>query len=95
MLILSRKKGQKLIINDNIEVIVIDSDNGVVKLGIDAPKDITVFREEVYIELKKANKDSTSAALDSINNLQKHIEEHKVDNKLKSISVKISKDETK
>ena len=95
MLILSRKKGQKLIINDNIEVIVIDSDNGVVKLGIDAPKDITVFREEVYIELKKANKDSTSAALDLINNLQKHIEEHKVDNKLKSISVKISKDETK
>ncbi len=95
MLILSRKKGQKLIINDNIEVIVIDSDNGVVKLGIEAPKNISIYREEIYVELKKANLDSTNTQVDSLDVLKKEMEKLSVDNKLKSLSVKIKKNEEK
>jgi len=55
MLVLTRKKGQKLIINDNIEVTILESRGDTVKLGIKAPKDVTIFREEIYEEIKKAN----------------------------------------
>ncbi len=95
MLILSRKKGQKLIISDNIEVVVIDSDNGVVKLGINAPKNITIYREEIYVELKKANLDSQKTQMASLSDLTKEIAKADVDNKLKSLSVKIIKNEEK
>ncbi len=95
MLILSRKKGQKLIINDNIEVVIIDSDNGVVKIGINAPKEISIFREEVYIELKKTNKESNNAEIDTLNQLEQGMMLQGFDNKLKSVSVKIAKNEKK
>ena len=51
MLILSRKIGESIIINGNIAVKVIDIKNGNVRLGIAAPHDIVVDREEIY-ELK-------------------------------------------
>ena len=95
MLILSRKKGQKLIINDNIEVIIIDSDNGVVKLGVNAPKNITIYREEIYKELKKANLDSQETQINSLNDFLKDLQKVELDNKLKSLSVKIVKNEEK
>jgi carbon storage regulator len=56
MLILSRKSGQKLIIANNIEVTVLETRGDSVKLGISAPKDISVYREEVYLEILKENK---------------------------------------
>ena len=58
MLVLTRKKGQKLIINDNIEVIVLETKGDSVKIGINAPREISIFREEIYEEIKKANKQS-------------------------------------
>ncbi len=95
MLILSRKKGQKLIINDNIEVVVIDSDNGVVKLGVNAPKSIGIYREEIYKELKKANLDSQETQINSLSDFNKELPIMQIDNKLKSLSVKIIKNEEK
>lgn len=59
MLVLTRKTGQKLIIANDIEVIVLETKGDAVKLGINAPKNILVYREEVYEEIKKANKQST------------------------------------
>ena len=56
MLVLTRKKGQKLIINDNIEIIILETRGDTVKIGINAPKSVSVFREEIYEEIKKANK---------------------------------------
>jgi len=47
MLVLSRKKGEKIDIGDNITIIVLDIRGGQVKLGIEAPKDVTVLRKEV------------------------------------------------
>ena len=55
MLVLSRKTGQKLIIDNQIEVVVLETRGESVKLGIIAPKNVTVFREEIYEEIKKAN----------------------------------------
>lgn len=47
MLVLSRKVGEKIIINDNIEVIIHSIDRGKVRLGIVAPKDVLIFRQEL------------------------------------------------
>jgi carbon storage regulator len=56
MLVLTRKSGQKLIIANDIEIIILETKGDAVKLGINAPKSIPVYREEVYEEIKKANK---------------------------------------
>src|SRR5262245_21323492 len=47
MLILSRKIGEKVFIGDDITVMVIDVDRGKIRLGIEAPRDVPVFREEL------------------------------------------------
>jgi len=48
MLVLSRKKNESIIINDNIVVTIIEIRGDKVRLGIEAPKDVTVHRREVY-----------------------------------------------
>jgi carbon storage regulator len=48
MLVLSRKKNESIIINDNITVTVIEIRGDKVRLGIEAPKEVTVHRREVY-----------------------------------------------
>lgn len=53
MLVLSRKFNESLIIGDNIEVIVLEIRDGNVKLGIKAPKNVSVHRNEVYENIKK------------------------------------------
>lgn len=95
MLILSRKKGQKLIIDDNIEIVVIDTEGGVVKLGINAPKNVTIYREEIYKELKKSNICSTETQVNTLSQLNQEINKITVDKKIKSLSVKIAKNEKK
>lgn len=52
MLILTRKVGETLSIGDNIKVTVVDIHGGQVKIGIDAPKEIAVLREELYERTK-------------------------------------------
>ena len=53
MLILSRKKNESVIINDNISIVVTDIRGDKVSLGIDAPKEISVHRNEVYKAIRK------------------------------------------
>lgn len=48
MLILSRDYGESIRIADNIKIIILSGNNGQVKIGIEAPKDITVHRSEIY-----------------------------------------------
>ena len=47
MLVLSRKLGERIMIGDRIVVTVVKLDNGQVRLGIEAPREIAVFREEI------------------------------------------------
>lgn len=54
MLVLSRKSNESLMIGDNVEVIVLEVRDGNVKLGIKAPKEISVHRNEVYNEIKRS-----------------------------------------
>lgn len=53
MLILTRRIGEKLLIGDEIEVVVLDVNRNQVKVGIKAPRDLTVLREELYIRDKR------------------------------------------
>lgn len=58
MLALSRKKGESLILNNNVEVTVLEIKGEQVKLGISAPKEVPVYRKEVYTQIQEANKAS-------------------------------------
>lgn len=58
MLVLSRKKDEKLIIGEEIEVMVVDIRGDRVRLGIAAPKNLTVHREEVYNAIKREQSES-------------------------------------
>ena len=56
MLALSRKKNEAIMINNDIEITVLDIRNEQVKIGIAAPKQIPVYRKEVYLQLQEENK---------------------------------------
>lgn len=58
MLALTRRKGESIIISDDIEVIILGIQGEQVKLGINAPRSIPVHRKEVYEQIIEANKDS-------------------------------------
>lgn len=62
MLILSRKIGEVITINDNIAVTVMGVHGDEVKLGIDAPKNIKVFRKEMFDSIKNENENASSSA---------------------------------
>ncbi|MEK3911938.1 carbon storage regulator CsrA [Paenibacillus sp. FSL H7-0331] len=59
MLVLARKKGESIIIGDQIEVIVLGVEGDVVKLGIQAPKNVQVNRKEVYEAIKQNNREAS------------------------------------
>ena len=58
MLALSRKKNEALVINNNVEVTILDIKGDQVKVGITAPKEVPVYRKEVYLQIQEANKDA-------------------------------------
>lgn len=61
MLVLTRKKNQTIIINDNIELTIIDVQGDQVRIGINAPKDVSIFRKEVYIDIQEENRKAAGA----------------------------------
>lgn len=60
MLALARKVNESIIINDNIEVTVLEIKGDQVKVGINAPKSIPVYRKELYLQIQQANKDAVN-----------------------------------
>ena len=61
MLALSRKKNEALVVNNNIEITILDIKGDQVKIGISAPKDVSVYRKEVYLQIQEANKEAMNA----------------------------------
>ena len=64
MLILSRRKDESVVIDGRIEVAVVDIKGDQVKLGIKAPRDVKVFRNEVYRAIQEQNRAAASAPAD-------------------------------
>ncbi len=71
MLALTRKKGETIIINDDIEITVLGTNGDQVKLGISAPKHIPVFRKEIYEQIQQENKESVKNNFDLVKNYKK------------------------
>ena len=70
MLALSRKKGESIVLNNDIEVTVLDTKGDQVKIGISAPKSVPIYRKEVYLQIQDANKAaSESAGIEALKNL--------------------------
>jgi len=61
MLVLSRKLNETILIGDNIRVTLLGIDGDKIKLGVDAPRDIKVFREELIEATKTTNKQALDA----------------------------------
>lgn len=72
MLILTRKIGQSIIIGENVEVKIISIEEGKVKLGITAPKEVTVLRKEL-IEVMDENIKAASVSKEAVKEIEKFI----------------------
>ncbi len=69
MLVLSRKKDQSLMIGNDIELTIIEIQGDQVKIGLKAPKHVSIYRKELYLEIQEENKKAATAdivGLDSI-----------------------------
>ncbi len=58
MLVLSRKKNESIVINDDITIVIVEIRGDKVRLGVEAPKEIPVHRREVYDAIKLAEKEN-------------------------------------
>ena len=70
MLALSRKKNEALVINNNVEVTILEIKGDQVKIGINAPKEVPVYRKEVYLQIQNANKEAAdTSGMEALKNL--------------------------
>ncbi len=71
MLVLTRKIDESIIIGDNIKITVVDVRNDQVKLGIDAPREIPVHREEIYREIQEENRRAAAQRMADLGEVSK------------------------
>jgi len=78
MLVISRKIGEKIKIGDEIEIFIISIEKNQVKLGIEAPKTVTILRSELIENIKKENKKAIKTiSIENLKNFSKVINENK------------------
>lgn len=71
MLVLTRKLGESIKIGDDIEITILSTKNDQVKIGINAPKNLEIFRKELLIEITDENKQAASIKGDLLSILKK------------------------
>jgi carbon storage regulator len=71
MLVLSRKSNESIMIGGQIEVVVLGIENDTVKIGIRAPKDVDIYRKELYVAIQASNREAAIApiSLEGLNEL--------------------------
>ncbi|WP_312651516.1 carbon storage regulator CsrA [Proteiniclasticum sp.] len=70
MLVLNRKQGESILIDDRIEIKVLEIIDGKIKIGIVAPKEVTILRKEIYDEIRNENMKASDVSLDNFNRLK-------------------------
>jgi carbon storage regulator len=71
MLALTRKKGESIVVGDNIEVVVLGITGEQVRLGIIAPRSVTVHRKEIFEQIRTENKEAMQSSKEKIKSLGK------------------------
>jgi carbon storage regulator len=66
VLILTRRVGENVVVGDDIVISVIEVRGDAVRIGIQAPRSVSVHREEVYLELQRANQQAASSTDDAV-----------------------------
>jgi carbon storage regulator len=66
VLVLTRRAGESVMIGDDVVITVLEARGDVIRLGIQAPKDVRVHREEVYRELQAANREAASPSDEAV-----------------------------
>lgn len=79
MLVLTRKVNQSIVIGDEIEVIVLEVRGEQVRIGVRAPKSITVHRKEIYEQIRQENLSAASVSTDDLSSLQKQLSQESTD----------------
>lgn len=77
MLALTRKKDEAIIIEGNIRIQILDIVDGKVKIGIDAPANIGIYREEVYLDIQASNQAAAAVADKTVQELTALIKKQK------------------
>jgi carbon storage regulator len=65
VLVLSRRAGESIMIGDDVVVTILEIRGDIVRVGIDAPRSVTVHREEVYRELEASNRAAAESGVDA------------------------------
>lgn len=73
MLVLSRKLGEVITIGDQISVTVIEVKDNKVRLGIEAPQDMRIYRQEIYLKVQQENRQAAEWSLADLENVAKMI----------------------
>jgi len=60
MLVLTRKRDQSIIINENIEITILDIQGDQVRIGINAPREVSVHRKEIFLQISEENRKAAS-----------------------------------
>ena len=71
MLVLTRRAGESVMIGNDVIITVLEARGDVIRLGIQAPRDVQVHREEVYRELQAANREAASPTEDAVQAVSK------------------------
>ncbi|NBV49942.1 carbon storage regulator [bacterium] len=71
MLVLTRKLGESITIDDDIKIVVVQIKGRQVRLGIEAPRDTKIHREEVYIAIQDSNKEAADSKIPVLKSLAK------------------------
>lgn len=62
MLALARKVNESIVVNDNIEITILEVKGDQIKIGIDAPKSVPIYRKEIYTQIQEANEAAANTA---------------------------------
>jgi len=73
MLVLSRKKGETIVIQDNIELTILGVEGDTVRVGIKAPREVDIFRKEVYLSIQESNRESAAPAASDFERLMQQM----------------------